>query len=293
MIAEQFFEGIEVIRRPENGGFAPAVNAGIKAARGRYIAILNNDAKPEPGWLSAAVKVFGRLADVGGVASKVLTFDKPPQVYSIGIGLTRNGYAFNIGQGTAEDGRYNKGRYVLGASGAASVWRREVFEIVGGFDEDLAHYLEDVDLSLRAQLEGIRCYYEPGAVVQHHGGGAAGGQNTPLMVRQVARNGLGFLVKDIPRSILRQHLLRVGGGLLGQLLYFTARGRGASGFAGMWEGVQLVEQMIAKRKRVLGHQKVPDQRILELMLESETLLQEMAEQLPPLSSARLRMMGMV
>jgi radical SAM superfamily enzyme YgiQ (UPF0313 family)/GT2 family glycosyltransferase len=291
MIAEQYFEGVEVIRRAENRGFAATVNDGIRAARGRFIAVLNNDTRAEPRWIQASLDVFRRMADVGIVAAKVLTFDQPPRIYSAGIGVTRSGYVFNVGQGTAEDGQYDRGRYVLGASGAACVFRREVFEIVGAFDEDLAHYLEDVDLGLRAQLEGIRCYYEPGAVVQHHGAAAIGGQDAPLMVRQVSRNTLGVLLKDMPRSLLRQNLLRLGGGLLGQLAVHALAGRGLTSLRGFLDGVQLGEQMVAKRKRVLGHQKVPDQRILELLLSSEEQLREMTMHLPRLSQARVRLMG--
>lgn len=292
MIAEQFFEGVEVIRRPENRGFAATVNAGIRAARGKYIAVLNNDTRAEPRWLEASIEVLRRMPDVGVVAAKVLTFDNPPKVYSVGIGVTRSGYAFNIGQGAAENGQYNTGRYVLGASGAACVFRREVFEIVGGYDEDLAHYLEDVDLSLRAQLEGIRCYYEPAAVVQHRGGGAIGGQDAPLMVRQVSRNIFGILLKDMPRSVLRQNLLRLGGGLFGQWVVHATHGRALDSAQGFWEGLQLGGQMVAKRKRVLGHQKVPDERIVELLQQSEAQLREMAPHLPGLPRARLRLLGL-
>ncbi len=283
---------VEVIRRPENRGFAATVNAGLRAARGRYVALLNSDTRAEPGWLETSIRALERHPDAGVVAAKVLTFDHPPRIWAVGIGVTRGGYVFNVGQGAPERGQFDAGRYVPGASGAASVWRREVFEIVGGFDEVLAHYLEDADLSLRAQLEGVRCWYEPGAVVQHHGGAAIGGQGAPLQVRQVARNTALLLLKDVPRSILRRHPLRIGGSLLGMLAHHAALGRGRASLQGLLQGALLAEQMIAKRKRVLGHQKVPDQRVLDLMRESEALLRETAAQLPALSRARLRLQGL-
>ena len=292
MIVEQFHEGVETIRMERNGGFAAAVNAGVKAGRGKYIALLNNDTRAEPRWIEASVEVLRRMNDVGIVAAKVLTFDQPPRVYSVGIGVTRSGYVFNIGQGAPEIGQYNTGRHVLGATGAAALIRREVFEIVGGFDEDLAHYLEDVDLCLRAQLEGIRCYYEPGAVVQHWGGKAIGGQNAPLMVRQVSRNTIGVLLKDMPRSLLQKNLLRLWGGLAGQLVLHTATGRGLSSLQGLWDGLQIGSRMVAKRKRVLGHQKVPDERVAELLSQSEDWLREMTPHLGRLSGARLRVLGL-
>ena len=292
MIAEQFFRNVKVIKCEKNRGFAATVNEGIRAARGKYIAILNNDTKTEPGWIEASVDVFRRMKDVGVVAPKVLTFDNPVQVYSVGIGVTRSGYIFNVGQGTPETGQFNEGRYVLGATGAASMWRREVFEIVGAFDEDLAHYLEDVDLALRAQLEGIRCYYEPGAVVQHWGGKASGGQNGAMQVRQVSRNLLGVLVKDMPRSILQQNALRIAGGLLAFHTQHAVMGRGMHTIEGLLEGLKISGQMVAKRKRILGFQKVPDERIRELMLQSEEFLRETAAHLPRHSRLRMRIMGM-
>jgi anaerobic magnesium-protoporphyrin IX monomethyl ester cyclase len=292
LIADQLFDGVELIRRPTNGGFAAAVNTGLRAARGKYIALLNNDTRAEANWLASSVAALDGHRDAGVVAAKILTFDHPPAIWSVGVGITRGGYVFNIGQGTGERGQFNQGRYVLGASGAASVWRREVFEIAGDLDEDLAHYLEDVDLSLRAQLEGIRCYYEPAAVVQHHGGAAIGGQDAPRQVRQVARNLLAILLKDVPRSILQRNALRIGGSLAGLVGHHLARGRGASALRGLADGVALGGQMVAKRKRVLGHQKVPDVQILELLTASEAWLRETAAHLPALSRARLRLMGL-
>ncbi len=293
MIAEQFFQGVEVVRRGQNGGFAATVNEGLKAARGKHIALVNMDCKLEENFVEACLDALRRITDAGMIQPKILTFDEPVHIYSVGIGVTRSGYAFNIGQGTPEMGQFNTGRYVLGASGAASMWRREVFEIVGNFDEDLGHYLEDVDLSLRAQLEGIRCYYEPGAVAQHWGGKASGGQNGALQVRQVSRNVLGVLLKDMPRSLLQQNALRVGGSLLALYGYHAMMGRGITAMEGFLAGIKLSGQMVAKRKRVLGLQKVNDERMLELMEESEQWLLETAEHLETLPRTRLRLMGMV
>ena len=292
MIAEQFFDGVEVVKRSNNAGFAATVNDGIRAARGKYIAVLNNDTKAEESWIEASVDALKRFPDVGMIAPKILTFDDPVQIYAVGTGITRSGYVFNIGQGTPESGQFNEGRYVMGASGAAALFRREVFEIVGDFDEDLAHYLEDVDLSFRAQLEGIRCYYEPGAVVQHWGGKAGGGQNGAMQVRQVSRNLLGILVKDMPRSILQQNALRISGGVLTQQALHAIMGRGLHSMEGLVEGLKLSGQMVAKRKRVLGFQKVPDDRILELMHQSEGWLRETADHLPKHKKLRMRVMGM-
>ena len=58
-------------------------------------------------------------------------------------------------------------------AGLRTVPRRAVFELIGFFDEAYFAWFEDVDLGIRAQLAGFRCWYEPSAIVRHHGSATA------------------------------------------------------------------------------------------------------------------------
>jgi GT2 family glycosyltransferase len=164
MLAEQFPE-VTVVRFPENRGFAPAVNAGVRAARGEIVALLNNDAEAEPGWLAALVAALDRRPGAGSVASKMLNAFDPGRIDAAwdAMGLA----PYNVGRGEPDGPQFNAGREVLSACAGAAAYRRALFDRVGLFDEDFFAWFEDVELGIRGQLAGFRCWYEPTAVVRH------------------------------------------------------------------------------------------------------------------------------
>ena len=91
---------------------------------------------------------------------------------------------------------------MFSATGAASIYRREVFEATGGVDESLFFYSNDVDLGFRARLLGFRCLYVPDAIA-HHDRSATLGRDSPAQLRLVYRNGLTVYLKNMPWPLLR------------------------------------------------------------------------------------------
>jgi len=170
-LLERECPGVVVVRFPENRGFAPAVNAGLRAARGEMLVLMNNDVEAEPGWLAALAGALERRPDAGFVASKMLSARDPTRVDSAwdAMGLA----PFNVGHGERDGPRFGAGRYVLSACAGAAAYRREFFERVGYFDEDFFAWFEDVEIGVRGQLAGFRCWYEPTAVVRHLGSATA------------------------------------------------------------------------------------------------------------------------
>jgi len=170
-VLEREFPAVRVVRFPENRGFAPAVNAGLQAARGDVLVLMNNDVEAEPDWLAALALALERHPDAGFVASKMLSARDPSRVDSAwdAMGLA----PYNVGHGEPDGPRYAAGRYVLSACAGAAAYRREFFERVGWFDEDFFAWFEDVEIGVRGQLAGFRCWYEPTAVVRHLGSATA------------------------------------------------------------------------------------------------------------------------
>ena len=148
------FPAVRLVELDRNLGFAGGNNAGARAASGRYLAFLNNDTRVAPSWLGALRRAIDGTPDVGFVTSRVVYMHNPSVIDSAGDCLTRSGGAFKRGHGAPSE-RLARPLEVFGACGAACLFRREVFEAAGGFDEDFFLSHEDVDLSYRSQATRV------------------------------------------------------------------------------------------------------------------------------------------
>lgn len=170
---QERFPFVRVVALDHNAGFAAGNNAGARIAAGRHLAFLNNDTEADAGWLRALRGALDRHPEAGLATSRIVFMRDRSLVDSAGDGFTRSGGAFKRGHGGPVTGVLES-REVFGACGAAFMIRREVFDELGGFDEDFFVSHEDVDLSYRAQLHGYRCLYVADAVVAHAGSATLG-----------------------------------------------------------------------------------------------------------------------
>jgi len=170
---EQKFPQVKVIKLGKNFGFAKAVNEGIKKTNSFYVVLLNNDAVVKEDWLANLVAAADSHPDCASVASKMLFFAKKEIIDGAGDKINIVGQPHPIGHNEKDRRQYDIGRYILGATGGASLFRREALCKIGLFDEDFFFYFEDVDWALRAQLMGLKSWYEPKAVVYHRSGETA------------------------------------------------------------------------------------------------------------------------
>jgi GT2 family glycosyltransferase len=161
---------IRVVELGENRGFPAACNAGIRASSGAYVVLLNNDTAVEPDWLERLVAAMDAHPDFAWGSSRLVRYDDPATIdsaghtYSIWVGA-----AHNIGEGEPASAHATGGR-IFGATAAASIYRRELFDDIGMFDDEFFFIHEDTDLDLRANIAGHRCLYVPEAVVRHKRG---------------------------------------------------------------------------------------------------------------------------
>jgi len=200
---------LRVIRNEVNTGFAAACNQGMRASDAPFVALLNDDTKPEPQWLEALMDVMtsdesrvtnlqsqiqNRKSKIGSAASLMLYADRPGVVQSAGISMDRAAIAWDRlgGQLAAEAQQQCE---VFGASGGACLYRRAMLDEIGLFDERFFAYLEDVDLAWRAQRAGWRCAYAPQARVLHFTS-ATSGQGSPFKHRLLGRNKLRLAAKN-------------------------------------------------------------------------------------------------
>jgi GT2 family glycosyltransferase len=257
---EAEFPDVVVVRFAENRGFAVAANAGVRASRGRYLVLLNNDVEAEPKWLEAIVGVLDAKREVGSVASKMVTLRDPGVIDSAGAAMGL--FAYDIGRGEPDGPRFAAGREILCPCAGAGAYRREVFESVGQFDEAFFAWFEDVELGIRAQLAGFRCWYEPSARVRHHGHATASQLSTPKTVYTV-RNALLLFLQTMP---LRRLLPWAPVMLVWPFLDPIFSGRSAratiTGWLRFWA---LLPHALGARRRNYAARRVPVSRVTELL----------------------------
>ncbi len=194
---------VVVLENKTNRGFAAANNQGIGIARGRYIAVLNNDAEVDKDWLKNLVRrADSSSSDVGMWTCKILSMDDHITIDSVGgLLISSCGIAKGRGRSEKDRGQYDGDDEVFIPSGCAAMYRREMLDKVGLFDEDFFAYCEDTDLGLRARLAGWKTQSVPDAIVYHHYSGTTG-RYTPVKAYLVERNHIWVALKNFPIPML-------------------------------------------------------------------------------------------
>jgi GT2 family glycosyltransferase len=268
LLAEDYPE-VHVLPLDKNRGFTGACNAGIEAAQGEFVVLLNNDTEAEPGWLAAVVDAFERHPEAGLVASKMLLFDQRDRLHTAGDSYGVDGIPANRGVWQRDNGTYSREEYVFSACGGAAAYRRSMLDQIGTLDDDFFFSCEDVDLAWRAQLAGWRCVYTPEAVVYHKLAATGGG---PTASYYDGRNFLYVIAKNYPGPLLRKHWREVVGAQarLGWEALRAWRGAAARArLRGMLAGVLTLPKMIRKRKPIQQTRTTPLDEI-ERMLTPTT-----------------------
>lgn len=248
----------------QNIGFAPAVNIGIKQAKGKYIVLINNDTEVDKRCIEFLVKAAKEHNDVGFIAAKMLNFYKREMVDSAGDYIDVVGHANNIGLGERDGEKFNIPGYVFLATGGGGLFKREVFEKVGLFDEDYFAYMEDVDICFRAQLVGFKGWFEPTAKIYHiHK--ATSSRNKALLEYLQFRNMTMTIIKDFPQTLLRKDfnwvkILLVN---INTVRYQVSQGYGWSALRAEWYVLTHLKQLLEKRKQIQNAKTVDDAYIIE------------------------------
>ncbi|MBI4862333.1 MAG: glycosyltransferase family 2 protein [Candidatus Riflebacteria bacterium] len=256
------FPEVELLELRENRGFAGGNNAGIGLLRRTrptipYIALLNNDARPQTGWLAALVTALEERPGMGMAASKMLRWDgvaDPSIIDCAGTVFYTCGRADKRGEG-CDAALFSRPEEVFGACAGAALYRAGMLDEIGLFDADLFAYHEDVDLDLRARWAGWGCWYVPEAVVWHRVGHSAriAGLDTVVLAK---RNISWVLIKNWPASLFLRHGLSVGTYNLLSDLWGILRGRGRAVLAARWATLRGLPKVLRKRTRVMGARKI-------------------------------------
>lgn len=256
---------IRLLQPGSNLGFAVGNNLAARAARGRWLVLLNPDAYAAPDWLETLIDGAARHPDVRCFTSLQLAADEPDLMDGAGDVMTSAGIPFRGGYRRRLPPDLPEGE-VFSACGAATLIQRELFLTVGGFDERFFCYCEDVDLGYRLRLLGEATLLLPLARVEHVGS-ASTGVRSEFSIFHGSRNRIWTFLKNTPPLLLWLTAplhVAVTAGLL--LLHLR---RGDAGPA--WRGIQAafkrqdLDPILASRREIQAARKAGSFDILRAM----------------------------
>ncbi|MEM2292822.1 MAG: glycosyltransferase family 2 protein [Candidatus Aenigmatarchaeota archaeon] len=189
---------IKVIRNRCNLGFSEGFNTGIRASKGKYIALLSNDMAVDQNWLNPVIEIMESDKKVGLAGFKRLVWGTKDLIDGIGGDLYLCGRVKVVGKLEIDKGQYDAIIENLDYIGGAMVIRRDALAKSGLFDPKFFVFFEDIDLCYRVRKHGYKVIYVPQSVIYHKG---------QATINQLERNKIGYLEYMANRSRIRGAIL--------------------------------------------------------------------------------------
>ena len=237
---------VRYVRLEQNGGFCASSNAGIAAARGEFIQLLNNDTEVTAGWIEAGLAPFSD-PQVGSVAPLVLVRSDPSRVDSAGDSYAIVGWPSKRGHGEPSSlWEEHPSGPVFGASGSSAFYRADVLRAVGAYDPSFGSYYEDVDLAFRLRWAGYSCVYAPASRILHEVS-ASYDHGRPALQRRMSRNAEILFWTDLPLRWLCAAMLPHLAFVSAQGLWRLLRGRAKPFLMGKLDAIREVPSFRRRR----------------------------------------------
>lgn len=259
------FRGIELLKLDVNVGFAEANNAGSRTVSDcEWLVFLNPDAFPDVEWLERLEAAAAEQPGVTMFASELRLASSPADLDGAGDAYHTSGLAWRIGHGAPASSATNAPHEVFSPCGAAAMVRRDVFELIGGFDPTFFCYMEDVDLAFRLRLRGHRCVYVAAAIVRHVGSGTTA-PHSAFAVYHGHRNLVWTWVKNMPGVwlwvYLPQHVLLT----IASVVRFTVLGHARTILRAKWDALAGLRPVLAARRRIQRERTASDRTVVGAM----------------------------
>jgi GT2 family glycosyltransferase len=268
-LLQECYPWVHVVPLSVNSGFASGNNAGFAVSSGKLIVTLNNDTRVEPDWLAELVAPAEARQDVGMVASRICSWDEPDMIDSLGVAVCRDGMSRGSRRRCSFSAlSLDRWEEILIPSACAALYRREMVEQIGFFDDDFFAYCEDTDLGLRGRIAGWNALLARDAVVYHRYS-RSGGEFSPFKLYLVERNHYWVALKNFPVGMLLalpfwtmiRYLVQVQ-------LVFRSKGAGAQFrntpslalvkalTSGMWDAARRFPLLYCKRRKVKSSRRL-------------------------------------
>ncbi len=255
---------VQIIELQKNLGFAAANNIAVKHARGDWVALLNNDAFPEPEWLEVLAQMVDRYPQAGSFASRLINHRDPKLLDGAGDVYHISGVAWRRKYNQIDRENGKPVEEVFSACAAAGLYSKQVYLEMGGFDEDYFSYQEDIDLGFRMRLAGFPCYYVPSAVVEHVGSSSTG-VRSDFSVYYGHRNLVWTYFKNMPGWLLWAGIIPHVLMTIVFLAVFTLRGQGKPIWKAKIDALLDLPDAWRKRQQIQKRRKVKSSEIWSII----------------------------
>jgi GT2 family glycosyltransferase len=260
---------VRVLELGHNFGFAGGANRGVAATSAPWACVLNTDATPAPDWL-AQLMAAPRDERTWALGS-VLVSARSGRIESAGDQYDPAGFAYKLLRDRPLDALPAEPYAVFAAPGAAPVFRRDVFDTLGGYEERFFLYYEDVDLAFRAVLAGYHALLVPAARVTHRLGATTRSHARARFY--VARNSVWCAVRCIPdlrpRRLARRWASELRSNRPRRLVPVELAGRAAA--------LAQTRRTWRERRRIQAARVAPAEHLAELLREPSAIGEQDAE----------------
>jgi GT2 family glycosyltransferase len=278
------YREVKLLANRANRGLAACRNLGLKEARGRYIAFLDNDVVLYPDWMERMLEAARRWPRARLFASHLLLYDRPGRIDSTGGCMNLAGYAWGR-SANRRDREVRDSPHVFFPCGAAMFMHRELLEVVGGFDPAYHYSYDDVELGWSAHMLGWQVIYVRDAVARHRCSYTMGSHN-PRKLYFYERSRIRFMLKNLEAPLLRSvaaevsflYLQRMRQELCEEGLGWRERARYWGSLAGAlgWNLAHLPSTWRGRR-RAASMRRVSDQELIRKGLILPRVEQESTE----------------
>jgi GT2 family glycosyltransferase len=257
-LVEANYPTVRLVVNRSNEGFARTCNIAADAAYGRFLVLLNNDTEPDQNFLAELARAVCAYPEASMFAGKLLLFDERSKLHATGDLMGADGIPRNRGVWEEDRGQYDGSSWVFGPCGGAAAYRKDLWQQLGGFDEEMWMYLEDADFAFRARLMGSQARFVPGARVYHHLSATGGGV---MASYYVGRNTIWMLAKNMPRGLLLRNAPRIIAAQLRVTLDALRNIRGEAARArlrGQVAGLLGLPRQLRKRQAIQMRRQIED-----------------------------------
>lgn len=236
LIKEKYPE-VLLVENDKNEGFAKAVNQGIALTETEYVFLLNNDTEVCEDTIEYLLTLIKRDSNIFAVSSKMMQYNNKNLIDDAGDEYNLLGWSKKRGY-NHQATEYDDDSEIFSACAGAALYRTDIFNQIGFFDETFESYVEDMDLSFRARMHGYKIMYSSRAIVYHHGSATTGSRYNSFKVKISARNNIYLIHKNMPFWMKILNFIFIFIGCTIKYIFFYKKGLSNYYSEGIKEGLQ-------------------------------------------------------